>query len=62
MLVTTAVVMVVGRTYQTRPKAPMPTGWRSEYLEMESATEKRMRERAETGGCRGRQGADCTSR
>lgn len=20
------------RTYQTRPKAPMPTGWRSEYL------------------------------
>jgi hypothetical protein len=22
----------VGRTYQTRPKAPMPTGWRSEYL------------------------------
>ena len=22
----------IGWTYQTRPKAPMPTGWRSEYL------------------------------
>ena len=21
-------------TYQTRPKAPIPTGWRSEYLEL----------------------------
>lgn len=35
--------MVIESTYQTRPNAPMPTGWRSEYLEMKSATEKKAR-------------------
>jgi hypothetical protein len=26
--------MFSSRTYQTRPKAPMPTGWRSVYLRL----------------------------
>lgn len=36
-------------TYQTRPKAPMPTGWRSEYLAKRQHGKKFARDKARQG-------------
>jgi hypothetical protein len=29
-----------GQSYQTRPNAPIPTGWRSEYLQHQSVSDR----------------------